>query len=315
MDNETSDLCRSGDDILAIAARLRVSKQPFALATVIETEGSTSAGIGAKAIFDSKGGVVAGWVGGGCAESTVAYAALGCLRTGAPEIVALDLNDEVLGTGMPCGGSMKVFVDPILPRPILWILGHGRIAECLCRIGALMGLDVIVDDPLADRAHFPEALQLLVDDSDYDAIRPEASDFVVVATQHNGDHQSMRRILASNVRHVALIASHKRANLVLDYLRNDGIGESILNRVRAPAGLDLGAQTPEEIAISVISEIVLLRRRGAGFTLVREKEVTKLIPMMNVVAEAEGHRAEPMRASRATTAVTEPNELAIRAAS
>lgn len=259
-----------GEDVLSVAAQLREKRQPFALATVIGTEGSTSAENGAKAIFDDRGGVVAGWVGGGCAESTVADAALECLRTGEPEIIALDLNDEVLGTGMPCGGAMKVYIEPVLPRPTLWILGHGRIAECLCEIGALVGMDVIVDDPLAERIRFPEASRLLTDDTSYNAITPDVADFIVVATQHNGDHQSMRHILDLNVRYIALIASHKRANLVFDYLRNDGFGESVLSRVRAPAGLDLGAKTPEEIAISVISEIILYRRKGAGFGIVRD---------------------------------------------
>ena len=109
-------------NILGLAAQLQADKQPFAMATVIETEGSTSARTGAKAIFDREGAVLAGWVGGGCAKSTVAHAAVEALQTGETQIVDLDLNDEVLGTGMPCGGSMKVYVEPMLPRATLWIL-------------------------------------------------------------------------------------------------------------------------------------------------------------------------------------------------
>jgi len=256
-------------DVLAVASQLQAKRQPFALATVIETEGSTSARTSAKAIFDAEGGVVLGWVGGGCAQSTVAHAALESLRTQSSQIVELDLNDEVLGTGMPCGGSMKVYVEPVLPRPVIWILGHGRVAECLCRIGALMDFDVIVDDPLAERARFQAAAQVLADDPNYDAVKPGGSDYIVLATQSSGDHQAMKRILASGSGSVELIASHKRAKLVLDYLRDDGQSQDALGRVRAPAGLDLGAQTPEEIALSVISEIVLFRRRGRGFAICR----------------------------------------------
>jgi xanthine dehydrogenase accessory factor len=267
---DKSDL-NADDDVLAVASRLQASKQPFALATVIQTEGSTSARTSAKAIFDADGGVVLGWVGGGCAQSTVAHAALDCIRTNATQIVELDLNDEVLGTGMPCGGSMKVYIEPVLPKPALWILGHGRVAECLCRIGAMMDFDVVVSDPLADTEHYPAASKVIADDLNYDAVQPAASDFIVLATQSSGDHQSMKRILASGHGQISLIASHKRAKLVLDYLREDGYGKETLERIRTPAGLDLGAQTPEEIALSVMSEIVLFRRRGRGFVICREE--------------------------------------------
>jgi xanthine dehydrogenase accessory factor len=251
------------EDILAIIAGLQARRKPFALATVIATEGSASAIAGSKAVFDSKGGIIAGWVGGGCAQSTVAHAAIETIESAQTQIVELDLNDEVLGTGMPCGGSMKVYVEPVLPRPTLWVLGHGRIAECLCSIGAMMGLDVAIDDPLATRSRYPDATLLLVEDPGYEALAPQPNDFVVIATQHKGDHESMLRVLATDVGYVALIASHKRTRLVLDYLRKAGLDSDRLARVRAPAGLDLGAPTPEEIALSVIGEIVRLRRTGS----------------------------------------------------
>jgi xanthine dehydrogenase accessory factor len=196
---------------------------------------------------------------------------------------------------------------PILAQPTLWILGHGRIAECLCQIGALMGLDVIIDDPLAGAERFPDASCLIADDSNYDAIKPEASDFIVVATQHNGDHQSMRRILASDACYIALIASHKRTDLVLNYLRHDGFNDGILNRVHAPAGLDLGAQTPEEVAISVISEIVLLRRRGRGFTVSRVDEAKSLVQMDDAVVGEDRHETETMSVTSTATSIAKTN--------
>src|SRR5215218_1367599 len=154
--------CSDVSDILVLAAQLRAKREPFVLATVIEAEGSTSAKLGAKAIFDPEGAVIAGWVGGGCAESTVAHAAVECIESQEGQVIELDLNDEVLGTGMPCGGAMRVFVEPVLPRAVLSLLGHGRVAECLCRLGALMGFDVIVDDALAERSRFPEASRRIV---------------------------------------------------------------------------------------------------------------------------------------------------------
>jgi xanthine dehydrogenase accessory factor len=282
--------CSETSDILVLAAQLRTKRDPFVLATVIEAEGSTSAGVGAKAIFDPEGAVIAGWVGGGCAESTVAHAAVECIESGEGQIVELDLNDEVLGTGMPCGGAMKVFVEPVLPRPVLWLLGHGRVAECLCRLGAMMGFDVVVDDPLAERTRFPEASRLIVEDSNYEALQPKATDFVIVATQHKGDHQSMARVLASDVQYIGLIASHKRARLVLDYLREKGFDRTALARVRTPAGLDLGAATPEEIALSIIAEVVLLRRGGAYTrdpdTLLRDRQARVVVPTSSSARKA-----------------------------
>ena len=142
----------SSDPILNAMVDLRAAKRPFALATVIETRGSVSAKTGAKAVIEQNGRVVTGWVGGGCAESSVCQAALNCLRISDTAVIELDMNDEVPGTGMPCGGSMRVYVEPFLPPPTLWLLGHGRVAECVCSIGALMGFAVVVDDPLADNA-------------------------------------------------------------------------------------------------------------------------------------------------------------------
>ncbi|MGA9868695.1 MAG: XdhC family protein [Acetobacteraceae bacterium] len=251
-------------DHLPLLTRLAARGEPFAIATVIEIRGSASARPGSKAVIDRKGKVLSGWVGGGCAQSTVCGTAVECQRDGQTRIVDLNLDDEVLGTGMPCGGSMRVYVEPILPKQKLWILGHGRIAECLCSLGALLGFDVIVDDPMAERDFYPAAARLLAEDLDYGQLTPEAEDCAVVATQHKGDHQSILRLLESPVGSIALIASRKRSGLVLDYLREKGVAEDQIARVRAPAGLDIGAATPEEIALSVMSEIVMLRRQGSG---------------------------------------------------
>lgn len=254
-------------EFLDLLTRLRDTAEPCAIATVVETRGSVSARTGSKAVIDREGKVVAGWVGGGCAQSTVCHAALDALREGEPRMVDLDLDDEVLGTGMPCGGAMRVYVEPMMPKPKLWLLGHGRVAESLCRIGALVGFDVVVDDSMAERERYPEAARLIDDDLDYEKLTPGAGDYVTVATQHKGDHQSMLRALRSPAPFIGLIASAKRSGLVLDYLRQEGIAENELARVHAPAGLDLGAKTPEEIALSVLSEIVVHRRGGSGFAM------------------------------------------------
>ena len=157
---------------------------------------------------------------------------------------------------------MRVYVESVRPRPRLWILGYGEVTEALCTIGAIVGFDVIVDDPMADREHFSAAIEVFANDLDYGELKPSAGDYVVVATPHKGDHQSITRCLRSPASYVALIASRKRSRLVLDYLREEGFSESELARIRAPAGLDLGAETPEEIALAVPGEIVILRHKG-----------------------------------------------------
>jgi xanthine dehydrogenase accessory factor len=252
-------------DLLNLMVALRDRREAYALATVVETGGSTSARPGAKALIARDGAILSGWVGGGCAESAVRDAALACLREDRPTVVDLDLNDEVLGTGMPCGGSMRVYVEPVLPRPRLWLLGHGRVVECLCRFGATLGFHVVINEtPAPDPVRFPDAAEIIGDDYGYERLAPGAEDVVVIATQHKGDHVSAVRALRSPAWHIAVIASGKRARLVLEFLRREGFTEEDLRRVHAPAGLDLGARTPGEIALSVLSEIVMLRRGGHG---------------------------------------------------
>jgi xanthine dehydrogenase accessory factor len=256
-------------DIYDALVELRATGKPFAVATVVETEGSVSAKTGAKAVIDRQGRVVSGWVGGGCAESMTCRAALDCMKSGETAVIDIDMNEEILGAGMPCGGAMRVYVEPVLPKPTLWIMGHGRVAECLCLLGDLLGLAVVVNDALVDAERYPAAAELIADDSGYSKLQPLPGDFVVIATQHKGDHRSMSRVLRSEAGYIALIASRKRARLVMDYLRQDGFGEEALARVMAPAGIDLGARTPEEIALSVIAEIVMRRRGGNGESLSR----------------------------------------------
>jgi len=248
------------DHLLAI----REQNVPYAVATVIDVVGSTSAKTGSKALIDQHGQVITGWVGGGCAESSACDAALRSIESGATDILEIDLDDEVLGAGMPCGGHMRVYIEPTIPKPSVWIMGHGEVAEHISRLADMMGFAVIVNDAMATQDKFPDATRLIVDDIDYSELTPVAGDFVVIATQHKGDHESMSRALKSDAKYIALIASRKRSRLVMDYLRKKNFSEEDITRVMAPCGLDIGARTPAEIALSVISEIVLVRRQASG---------------------------------------------------
>jgi xanthine dehydrogenase accessory factor len=258
-------------DFYSQAVQLTSVGKAFAVATVVRVEGSSSARRGSKAIIDCEGKLVTGWVGGGCAESAVKSEALKCIETGRPQLITLDMRDEELGLGMPCGGKMDVFIEPVLPKPELLIVGHGRIAETLSALGHFMGLDITVNDPGADSTSFPDASRLVTEDFDLTETPIGPKTYVVIATQHKRDHLWLQKALEGNAAYVALVASRHRAKLVLDYLAVAGVPPEKIASVRAPAGLDLGAATPEEIALSIVSEMVAVRR-GANVSPLSLKE-------------------------------------------
>ena len=241
-------------------AELTGQGKSFALATVVRVSGSSSAKQGSKAIIDSQGKIAAGWIGGGCAETAVRTEALNCIQQQRSVLITLDMTDELLGVGMPCGGKMDVYIEPVLPQPELLIVGHGRIAEVLAKIGHLMGFSVAVNDPGADRKSFPDADRVVTGDFDLAETPIASRSFVVIATMHKNDHVWLQKALEGNAAYVALIASQHRSKLVLDYLLATGVPAEKVGKVWAPAGLDLGAVTPEEIALSIMSQIVALRR-------------------------------------------------------
>jgi xanthine dehydrogenase accessory factor len=254
-------------DLYAKAAELMTQGKTFAVATVVGVEGSSSARRGSKAIIDAQGKLVFGWVGGGCAESAVRNEALRSMEMRHPLVITLDMTDELLGVGMPCGGKMEVYIEPVLPQPDLLIAGHGRIAEALATFAHLLGFRILVNDPGADRTSFPQAEQVIAEDFDLIQTPIGSNTYVVIATQHKNDHLWLQRALQGEAAYVALIASHHRAKIVLEYLAAEGVPADKIARIFAPAGLDLGAATPEEIALSIVSQIVALRRGGSSHAL------------------------------------------------
>ncbi len=157
---------------------------------------------------------------------------------------------------------MDIFIEPVLPKPELLIIGHGRIAETLAALGDMMGFSITVNDAAAERRSFPQAMRLVTEDFDLTETPIGSKSFVVIATQHKRDHLWLQKALEGGAAYIALIASHHRAKLVLNYLRAQGVSEVKIATVYAPAGLPLGASTPEEIALSVMSQMVALRRGG-----------------------------------------------------
>lgn len=252
-----------------LEARIRAG-EPVAVATVVRIHGSASAKPGAKAIIDAQGRTLFGWVGGGCAETRVCEEAQQALRDGLTRVIELDLDDEVLGVGMPCGGSMEVYIEPVLPAPKLLVLGHGAIAETLVEMAKGLEFHVAVNDPLASAERFPRADVRVERDPGYEKLDCDAQTHVVIATQHKGDYDALRAVLEAGPAYVGLIASAKRSALVFERLREDGLDPTC---VRAPCGLDLGAQTPQEIALSILAEIVQRRRGASGRPLAEVRGV------------------------------------------
>jgi xanthine dehydrogenase accessory factor len=248
-------------EFFAHAHELSTKNEPFVVATVVKREGSASAKPGAKAIINSQGQTVFGWIGGGCAEALAVSTAFECLKDGQPRLIEIDLTDEL--AGMPCGGKMYVYVEPFLPKPHLLIVGHGKIAESLAQFAHILNFRVTVDDLAAPSEKFKNC-QIITDDGDFSKLAITPQTFVIIATQHKSDHLSIKSALEKGARYIALIASRKRASLVLEYLQGYGFSEEQLSVIRSPAGLDLQAVTPEEIALSIISEIVAVRRGGTG---------------------------------------------------
>jgi len=278
-------------DLYSQAAQLASRGQAFAVATVVRVEGSSSAPRGSKAIIDSDGKLVAGWVGGGCAESAVKSESLKVITSGRPELITLDMRDEQLGVGMPCGGKMEVFIEPVLPKPELLIVGHGRIAETLSKLGSLMSFTITVNDPAAEPGAFPDAQKLVTEDFDLTETPIGTNTYLVIATQHKRDHLWLQKALEGNAAYVALIASRHRSKLVLDYVAAAGVPLEKISTVFAPAGIDLGAATPEEIALSIISQIVALRRGGTVRALSLEDRTSGLTDSADAIirhCEVEG---------------------------
>lgn len=279
-------------ELFSKMAEMTAAGRPFALATVVRVSGSSSAKQGSKAIIDEHGKVAGGWIGGGCAESAVRSEALKCIQQEKPRLITLDMTDELLGVGMPCGGKMDVYIEPVLPRPELLIVGHGRIAEVLAAIGHIMGFAVTVNDPGADRKAFPDANRLVTEDFDFTETPITSRSFVVIATMHKNDHVWLEKALEGNAAYVALIASQHRSKLVLDYLLTNGLPAEKVDKVWAPAGLDLGAATPEEIALSIITQIVALQRGVPGaLALKNSGAAIENTPAGRVIHECETDRS------------------------
>ena len=244
------------EDVLARAAELQRRGQPFALATVVRCEAPTSAKPGAKAMV-LEDGTVSGWVGGACAEPVVAREALAALRDGRPRLLGLygeggqglGRTEGVIAHPMTwhSGGTLEIYVEPYLPKPLLVLVGHGPVVETLATLAEAAEYAIVALDADAARERLGQL-----------SLTRRAS--VVVATHGDGDEDALERVLGTEAGYVSLVASRRRAAVIVERLRRRGVGPEPLDRLRAPAGLDIGAATPVEVAVSILAEIIQQRR-------------------------------------------------------
>ncbi len=268
---EESKTTTMPEDLLNVMVRLRRRGEPFAVATVVRSQRPTSAKPGAKAIITADGSLL-GWVGGSCARETVITTALETLRDGAPRFLTLSNRETASGkregiveVPMPCysGGVLDIFIEPHLPPPQLVVLGYEAIAAALVRIGQALRFQITVIDPVATREALPQA-DRVVNTLNLPSLPMTSSTSIVIATHGRFDEDALEQALRTSASYIALVASRKRAGVILQRLRERGIPHEALSRVKSPAGLDIGAATAEEIALSIMAEIVQESRRGAA---------------------------------------------------
>jgi len=260
----------SAHDVIAAAQRLQDQGQPYALVSVLRVQPPASARPGDKAVVTADG-IACGWIGGGCAQPAVLKTVRQALADGRARLMRIAPSDEgelrdlgdVLEFGMAChsGGTLELFVDPVLPRARLVVVGDSPVAVSLAVLAPLVGFDVAVVAHGGDAARFADAVQV-VDTDDVAGVtnRVAPGAFVVVATQGRRDVQGLRAALALRARAVWFVASARKAAVLRASLVEAGANADAVAAIVAPAGQPIGAQTPDEIALSVLASVVAARR-------------------------------------------------------
>lgn len=241
------------DTILELAHHLSQSGKPFVLATVVWREQPTSAQVGAQAIIQPDGQIT-GWIGGSCTQPVVVREALRVLheggdpfllRLGSPEVGVLRRDIRIFPMTCTSGGALDIYMEPHLPQPQLLLIGDSPVLATLGTLASALNFTVIALSQ-------PDVSQIPLNEQAY----------ILVATHGQYDEDALEQALRSPARYVGMVASQRRAGAVREYLRGSGLEEAQIARLKAPAGLDIGATTPAEIAASILAELVQLRRRG-----------------------------------------------------
>jgi xanthine dehydrogenase accessory factor len=260
--------------LLARAVELERLGRSVALATVVAVRRPTSARPGARGLIHPDGSIE-GFVGGSCARPLVIREGLRAMADGQPRLLRISKElpsdsrrgDGVVDEIMTChsGGTLEIYVEPHLPAPALWIAGTSPIAGALAELGLGMGFDVTVVDPVAEGGHLPDAIRVIAGDDFAVLPTPTVGPYVVVASQGTWDEEAVLSALRLEPAYVGLVASPTRAETVRAWLLGEGVEPERVAALRAPAGLDLGAEGAAEVAVSILAELVQVRRGRASF--------------------------------------------------
>jgi len=254
-------------DIYEEIVRLKKDGRSSALATIIQCIGSSPQKQGAKMLVRDDGSVL-GTLGGGCIEAEVIQNALMAIRDSTPRNSSFELTERQ--GGLVCGGKILVFIEPVIPEPKLFILGAGHVGKALAQVAAFSGFRVTVTDDrevYANRENLPHADEILVHDFHdiFSGVFIDNNMYIVIATRgHNHDLDALKASLRTDARYIGLLGSRRKRALLFKTLREEGFSENDIDRIIIPVGLPIHSITPEEIAISIVAQLIEKRRTGAS---------------------------------------------------
>jgi xanthine dehydrogenase accessory factor len=265
------------EDIYQEILKIKSEGQTAVLATIIAIQGSTPRDLGSKMLIRSDGTIL-GSIGGGNLEALVCREALKAIKEGKPKVLHFDLTGkeasaggETIETGMICGGDADIYIEPILPEETLYIFGAGHISLYLARMGRILGFRIVVVDEremFANKERFPEAENIYAENfgSVFPKLQLTKPYYIVIVTRgHRYDQEVLEWAVGTEAKYIGMIGSRAKNNAVFSNLKNKGIPQELLENVHAPIGLNIGAETPEEIAVSILAEIIQVRREK-GFS-------------------------------------------------
>jgi xanthine dehydrogenase accessory factor len=254
-------------DIYEEIVSLRQAGRRGAVATILNVRGSVPSFETAKMLIRDDGSIV-GTVGGGCVEAEVWQAAREVMESEKPRTLTFNLNQNPkYDTGLVCGGTLDIFIEPVLPPALLYVFGAGHVAHSLYSTARTAGFDVtVIDDRenYANRERFPQAKQVVCEafDEAMSKISPTETSYIVIVTRgHRDDMRVLRWAVQTQARYIGMIGSKRKTITIFRELIKEGLQEQLFDRVHAPVGFDIGAITPEEIAVAITAELIAARRR------------------------------------------------------
>jgi len=256
-------------DIFEEVVRMRRAGQRGALATIVHTNGSIPSFESSRMLVREDGGIV-GTIGGGCVEADVWAAAREVMEREAPRKMIFNLNNEAsFDNGLICGGTLEVFVEPILPQPIAYLFGGGHVSMAVAKAASAAGFGIVVVDDreqFANRDRFPMADQVFTNfEGAFAQLRPSASSYLIIVTRgHKEDMRVLSWAVRTDARYIGMIGSKRKVLSTYKALEADGYKPEEFDRVFAPMGLEVGALSPEEIAVSITAELVAVRRNAGS---------------------------------------------------